>query len=95
MALAETANNQSHPNSDQTTNKQTQQHSNDNQHQQQMTDIDRKGMTHSLIESCVGLFQKQQMHRNVMDFDGQYIKDSLKMKNIMEKMSSFPKIEGS
>ena len=58
MALTETANNQSYPNSDQTTNKQTQQHSDDNQHQQQTTDINRKGITHSLIEKAVWVYFK-------------------------------------
>ena len=51
-------------------------------------------MTHSLIEKCVGLYRRRRLHRNVRDFDGEYIKTAF-MKDILTKMSNFPKTEPS
>ena len=48
-------------------------------------------VTHTLIEKCVGLFRKRRMHRNAIDFDGQYLKDEvlkIVFDNISEKRKS-------
>ena len=49
-------------------------------------------ITHSLIESCVGLFKIRRSHRNAMDFDGQYIKNSI-VGSVLDSMSKVPKAE--
>ena len=51
-------------------------------------------MTHLPIEKCVGLYRKRQSHRNLSDFDGKYLKNVF-MKDVLEKMSNFPKVEPS
>ena len=49
-------------------------------------------VTHSLIEKCVSLFRRRRTHRNVIDFDGKYLKDTL-LKNLVDGMSIIPKQE--
>ena len=40
---------------------------------------------HTLIEKCVSLFRRRRSHRNVMDFDAQYLSEE-RMKNLITKM---------
>ena len=49
-------------------------------------------VTHSLIEKCVSLFRRRRTHRNVIDFEGKYLKDTL-LKNLVDGMSIIPKEE--
>ena len=51
-------------------------------------------ITHSLIEKCVSLYRTRRLHRNVRDFDGKYINEIF-VKEVVEKMSEFPKKEPS
>ena len=40
---------------------------------------------HTLIEKCVSLFRKRRLHRNIIDFDLQYVKDET-MKHLLSKI---------
>ena len=51
-------------------------------------------VTHSLIEKCVGLFQRRRSHRNAKDFDGKYL-NNIFVNEVVEEMSKFPKMEPS
>ena len=50
-------------------------------------------VTHSLIEQCVGLFRRRRTHRNAIDFDREYLKKSILLKNVIDGMTTFPKKE--
>ena len=50
-------------------------------------------VTHSLIEQCVGLFRRRRTHRNAIDFDREYLKKSILLKNVVDGMATLPKTE--
>ena len=93
MTPATSASNQSQSTQNSNATKETQNNSTNNTTRIKHKS-DKKPITHSLIEQCVNLYRKRCSHRNVRDFDRKYLKIVF-MKEVLEEMSSFPKLESS
>ena len=48
-------------------------------------------VTHMLIEECASLFRRRQTHCSAINFNRQFLKDSIILKNVVDGMATFPK----